>query len=373
MLYVDIPTLAEFKSLVRTREDACVSIYLPTTPLTQEAQGARIELGNLAKRALAQLESAGFDKRGLASIAEQLEDLGDDDAFWAHQAHSLAVLVTAEQLRTFRLPNRLVARVEVSDRFHLKPLLRAITFEHEAFVLALTENSVRVIEVLGDLPPRELALPGLPSGAADWARRASVNSRSARGRLQGAEGQKVLLRQYARQVDAALRAGLARREAPLILAATEPLASIFRSLNTSPGLVAAGIRQSPGETTDAELAALARPLLDELHAAELAEFRETFARRAADGRATADVAQAARAATYGAVDTLLVDIDSTIPGTVDEQTGAVTFAKEESAATYGVVDEIAGRALLAGARVLGVRREDLPDGASLAAILRYAV
>jgi hypothetical protein len=38
-----------------------------------------------------------------------------------------------------------------------------------------------------------------------------------------------------------------------------------------------------------------------------------------------------------------------------------------------VVDEIARRALLTGARVLGVRKDDLPGGTPLAAILRYAL
>jgi hypothetical protein len=33
MLYVDIPTLPEFKALATVRGDACVSIHLPTTPL----------------------------------------------------------------------------------------------------------------------------------------------------------------------------------------------------------------------------------------------------------------------------------------------------------------------------------------------------
>jgi hypothetical protein len=59
-----------------------------------------------------------------------------------------------------------------------------------------------------------------------------------------------------------------------------------------------------------------------------------------------------------------------VPGTVDED-GGVTFATSASAATHGVVDEIAGRAFLTGARVLGVRRTDIPGGGSLAAILRY--
>ena len=38
---------------------------------------------------------------------------------------------------------------------------------------------------------------------------------------------------------------------------------------------------------------------------------------------------------------------------------------------YSVVDEIARRALFTGARVLGARREELPDRGPLVAILRY--
>jgi hypothetical protein len=41
--------------------------------------------------------------------------------------------------------------------------------------------------------------------------------------------------------------------------------------------------------------------------------------------------------------------------------------------TYGIVDEIASRALKSGARVVAARRADIPGGGSLAAILRYAV
>jgi hypothetical protein len=60
-----------------------------------------------------------------------------------------------------------------------------------------------------------------------------------------------------------------------------------------------------------------------------------------------------------------------MPGTVD-QSGEVVFHDAPAADSYDVVDEIACRALLTGARVLSVRRDDIPHGASLAAILRYA-
>ena len=145
MLYVDIPTLPEFKALATVRGNGCVSIYLPTTPLPQDTSVSRAQLKTFGKAALDQLDEAGFDKRQQASIGEHLAELEEDDEFWRFQAHSLAVLLTPETMRTFRLPNRLTAIVEVSDRFHLKPLLRAITFPHEAFVLALSENAVRLV------------------------------------------------------------------------------------------------------------------------------------------------------------------------------------------------------------------------------------
>ncbi len=69
----------------------------------------------------------------------------------------------------------------------------------------------------------------------------------------------------------------------------------------------------------------------------------------------------------------MVDIDEVVPGTIDEVAGAVTFATEESASTYGIVDEIAARVMAGGGRVVAVRRADIPGEASVAAILRYAI
>jgi hypothetical protein len=369
MLHVDIPTLAEFRALAEKRADMCVSLYVPTTPLPPESAATRIELRNLAGAALAQSAEAAAGRGRVEALRDALADLEDDDEFWRYQARSLAVLATPDDIHTFRLPNRLNASVEVADRYYLKPLLRAITFPHEGFVLALSANAVRLVEVFADLAAQSVAVAELPVSAADAVRRASVTERSPRGRLQGSEGQKVLLTQYARQVDAALRPVLAARDAPVILAAIQPLASIFRSISNLPSLAPETIQASPDRLSDAELATAARPVLDGLYARELQLLRERFEQRRAQHRATRDVATAARAATFGAIEALLVDIDANVPGTVDELDGRITESH-----SYGVVDEIAKRALLSGARVLGVRATDLPGEAGpspLAATLRY--
>ena len=91
-----------------------------------------------------------------------------------------------------------------------------------------------------------------------------------------------------------------------------------------------------------------------------------------DGLTVTDVVDVARAATYGAVETVLVDIDEVVPGEIADD-GTVTFTDDNDAVAYGVVDEIARRVLLSGGRVLAVRRADIPDESSVAAILRYPV
>jgi release factor family 11 len=347
-----------------------VSIYLPTTPITPDADAGRIELKNLGAAASEQLEAAGVDRPTLLEFRESLDDLDDDEDFWAEQSHSLALFASAAGMHIFRLPNRLTSHVEVADRFYVKPLLRAVTFPQAAFVLALAAGSVRLVEVTRDGPAFTVDVPGLPSDAASAAGKASIADRSPSRKLQGSEGQKVRLRQYARKVDQALRGVLAGLELPLILAAARPLDDIFRSVNSYPHLVDVGITGNPENRSDQELAADARTVLDEVYERELTAIRDRFAFSFSRGLASNDVATVARAATQGAVGTLLVDIDEKLPGEIDDETGAVTFSQDDHG-SYGVVDEIARRVMLTGGEVLAVRKADVPDGAAVAAIFRH--
>ena len=369
MLHVDIPARDEIHALLEHRGPASVTLYLETTPLTQEIDASRIALKNLAAEAATQLAAAGAHRKAILAVQEQIDDLIDDDAFWRFQARSLAIFVTPDHLSSFRLPNALAGMVQVSDRFHVKPLLRAVSFPQVAHVLALAAGGVRLLEVTADTVA-EVKVAELPRDAADAAGKASIKGRSMSGRIQGSEGEKVRLRQYARQVDQALRDLLHGDDVPLILAASENLGALYRSVNSYPHLLAAGIIDSPDTLDDASLGRLARGLLDATYRKEVADFNALLVHRENQGRTVTDVALAARAAVRGAIDTVLVDIDAVLTGTLDPETGAIAFAPE-GAASYGLVDEIARLTILAGGRVLAVRKDDIPGGHPVAAILRF--
>src|SRR3984893_9756884 len=320
MLHIDIPTLAQIKG------ETCVSLYLPTSPLGDNARTNRIAFKDIAREALSQLKEAGTDKKKITVFEARVEhlagpehDVQDEgkirklqrakpdpiESFWHYQANGLAVLTTSRILRTFRLPNSPKPLAEVADRFHLTPLIRAMTSPHDIFVLALAEESVRLIRAFANFPPVRLQIPDLPRNAEEATRRPSFHVRAPRRRLQNLEGEKVLLHKYVRKVEQAIHSVLAGRNAPLVLAAEEPLASIFRSLNTHPRLADEMIEGNPGLVTDAELEDLAIPILDRLYSRELkaviALYDELKPRRA-----TTDVSYAAHARTAGAIDPLVL-------------------------------------------------------------------
>lgn len=372
MLHLDIPTSAELAALAERRSDIAVSIYLPTTPVSTETTAERIQLKNLASEAEGALRSAGADKRRVAALIEQIEDLHDDSQFWRYQANGLAILATPDEMRTYRVATGLEPTVDVSDRFHLKPLMRTMNYFDACYVLALSEGAARLIEVPADLPPLAVEVPGLPEDAAASGRgRALVDGTG--DRSTGGETARVRLRHYCRQIDGAIRNLLAGGSVPLVLASDRRIAEIYHSVSSYPHLATQRIDGNPERLSEAELASRVRPILDELHDQRIEGWHRRFDDRNGADRASTDLGRIARAATFGAVESLLIDMDAVVAGTVDDE-GRIRVEDEGDVSNYGVTDEIARRVILAGGEVLVVRADELRDGSSpVAATLRYAI
>ncbi len=371
MLYVNLPTREELLQLAEIRSDACVSIYLKTSPLPQDIESNRIEFGNQLKEAFQRLEAKNFDKKRLVELEDELSAVLEADDFWRFHANSLAVLATPDCIRTYRLANNLNTQLKISESFYLKPLMRALTFPQTAYILALSENEARVVEFFAEGPPEELKIENMPKDALSAIGKSSLTaSLSSLTHESGSRGRKLRLAQYARKVDEALRTVLLHSDSPLILVSTEPLSSIYRSVSSAINLVDETIFTSPDRITVSELVALARPILDNYHAHQLNKAKEKFELRAGQNRVATDLADLAKAATYGMISLLLVDFDNNLTGNIDDE-GKLTLS--DKAGSYGVADEIVKRAMACGAKIMAVRNEDMVVNSGLAGILRYTI
>jgi hypothetical protein len=370
MLYTDIPTEAEVRDLDAARGPICVSIYMPTTPVTREAKGDRILFKNLVSEALNQLREAKTNKRRFLALEALLQDLHDDEVFWAYVADGLAVFATPDELRTFRLPTAPAQAAEVSDRFHIKPLVPLMAFPGACFVLALSQGATRFIEVTASLA-EAVKVDDLPRNMSDALKKQLPRDRAPSGRIQGSEGMKILTGQYCRIVDRALRPILTGRTVPLVLACVDELSPIYRAHNTYPHLLKSTIAGNPEQMSERDLGEMARELVVKQAKKVIRERLKQVEERAGKDLASTDVAQIAHAATRGQVATLLVDIAASRPGTIDPEKGTIAPANASSAKTYDLLDELVGLTLRAGGEVLPIKSKALPNGSPVAAIFRY--
>ncbi|MCU1443058.1 MAG: hypothetical protein JWQ59_1208 [Cryobacterium sp.] len=370
-MQTDIPSRSDVETLANIREPGCVSIYIPTNTKANDSERARIEFKNMVRTATDNLRASGAADPLVASIRSSIDDLVDDPDAWRFQAGSVAVFVNGSIRRSYRLPDDLGSACEVSDRFYIKPLLRAVSFPRSAFIVALAQKSVRFIEIAADIPATEITVPGMPN---DLESATAMDLSNGRGSFTwSAEDQKPRVREFAQAVDAALRPILAMSSRPLIIAAAEPLASVFPLVCTYGQLADEVIPGNPEERSLEDLADAARRILVGRYAAQRVELKQRFQELAAQDRAVTDVAAVAKAATYKAIDTLLVDVDQKIPGIIDEVSGAVTFDENDETSHYGIVDEVVRRALLSDTRIFAVQNGDIPGGGAMAASLRFPV
>lgn len=372
-LKTSVPDLAILRSLYEVRAPACVSIFLPTTPISINADESRLLFRNLAREALDRLRTSGEASSNIARCESELSSIAADSSIWASLSAGIGVFTWGEGPRLFSLSTPPGAIAQVSDRLYVKPLVAELDSRRSLHVLALSQSAVRLIAVEADGAATAVHVDGLPQDVAEVAGQSSDVDRSMSA-LEGREGQKVRMSHYAHVVWNALKPVLADSRRPLVLAAAQPLDGMFRAECTYDLLHPESIPGSPDRTADHELAARATLLVPGNREELLTSLAGEYELKAGRGLATSNVEHAATAATAGAVRSLVVNVDTAIPGRVDETSGAIVWAEElRDALPYDVVDEIVRRTIAHGGEVTAAHGESIPDQVPLFAVLRFAV
>lgn len=370
---IDILTSADLTELTQHRHAASVSLYATSGgaargPVGHDRDGAQTALRSAANDALRQLDGAGVGHSEREQIGAAIEGLQRDSEFWETSARTVAVFAAPGMLRAFRLRNELPQRSGVGDRFDVGPLVRATTFGHRGYVLALEAGRVRLLDLEADASSASIPLD-IPDDAALALETTATDGRLDRHGADGALGPKVGQRRYCSMVQDAVLAAIGEATDPLVLAAAADLEPAYRAVNSYRGLLERGVDANPASLDEDELAARGRAVLDDHFAAKLRDWCDQFGTLRANGRASDQLSDVARAASTGLIDTVLFDLEEDREGTIDD-VGTITFADEPGPTTYAIVDEIAARVLQFGGTARAVRRDDLPGDSPVAATFR---
>lgn len=399
--HMSIVSSADLETLIRSSAEPALSLYMPTHRAGDQVRQDPIRLKNLIDRAEEQLLDHGLRRPEVAAFVEPLHKLVPRHRFWQHQSDGLAVFLSPEVARYYRLPLDFEERVFVGDRFYLKPLLPLISGDGRYYVLALSQDEVRLLQgtrysvgqvdledvpdnlaaaLKWDDPERQLQWHTETGGQSDtvptsgWrsVRRAIFHGH---GVVEEDDSKEVLLR-YFHMIDDGVSELLAGQRAPLVVAGVDYLHPLYADANTYDHLVEDGIVGNPEEWSAAELHERAwqivQPVFERDRREALARYEQ--AAGAAEGLASDRLADIVPAAYMGRIDTLFVATEVERWGTFDADTNAVAaLHAEPQPGDHGLLDLAAVQTLLNSGTVYAGPGEEVPGGNGAAAIFRYAL
>lgn len=383
---MDLLMRDDLRGLMARQRGPSVSIFVPTHRAGAETRQGPIRLKNLLREAERQLLRSGLRAPEAKSLLEPARGLLQDSLFWQYQSDLLALFVAPETFRCYRLPLSFGELVVVTDRFHIKPLLPLFSGDGQFYLLALSQNEVRLIRGTRD-SVSEVDLEGVPQGLAEALRfdrlekQLQLHTSGSGGRGAptavvhghgvGTDEAKENIRRYFRQIDRGLRGLLREERAPLLLAGVDYLLPIYREVNSYPHLVSEGIEGNPEELRAQELHERAWAIVGPLFRRAQEEAAAKYRQLAGTGLTSTALEEVIPAAYHKRVETLFVALGLQRWGAFSPETRELFIHEEPQPGDEDLLDFAAVYAILNGGTVYAVEPERVPDGALLAAILRY--
>jgi hypothetical protein len=386
-----IPSQSEFRTLMEQHNDPCISMFLPIFRAGMETQQDRLRLRNHIRAAENRLLLDNLRSTQIEHLLQPMRALFEDEQFWLHPGDGLALFHSPDVFRTYWLPTSLKEQVVVTDHFYLKPLLPFIVDDERFYILALSQNAVRLLEATHysvgevDLPAaiptsltealkydeseNELQYHSSSSGTlrGKGGRRATIFH----GQGVGIDDSKEHILRYFQQINHGLHNLLRGEKAPLVVACVVFLFPLYREANMYPHLLDQVVPGNPDKLSAETLHRQAWTIIEPYFLRGQEEAAARYRDDAGTKRASCTAREIIPAAYHGRVERLFIAIDQELWGTFHPTTNMVHVHCKARYQDDDLLDRAASQTLLHGGSVYAAQQANVPGGGLLTAVLRY--
>ncbi len=380
---------AEIEALIKQQGGPHISLYLPTVRAGRDTRGNSIRFKNLVRLAEESLLASGLRPTQASELLTPALDLLTDEEYWQHQSDGLAVFSSQDMWRHYRLPLDFDELHVVTESFHIKPLLPLFSSDGRFFILALSQNKVRLFEGTR-YSVDEVDTDDIPDSLAEALRwddpEAQLQQHASEGPSTGGErsimfhghgvgidDQKTNLLRYFHKIDRGLQEILAEEKAPLLIAGVDYLHPIYEQANSYQHLLPEGITGNPDDLKAEELHKKAWEIVEPYFLQEREESIGLYNRIYGKGkqRASTDIFEVIPAAVYGRIERLFLARGIYQWGSFDPEQAEIELHAEARPQNRDLLDLAAAHTFINGGQVHILDQAQIPGGQALAAIFRY--
>jgi hypothetical protein len=371
-LDMDSLSREDIQTLIETQGEWCVSLFMPTVRAGAEVQQNPIRFKNLLRQAGDRLSDLGVRVPDIEELLQPAQSILDNPDLWRGNSDGLAVFAAPDQLKYYYLPAKFEELVMVERRFHIKPLLSLLSGDGRFYILAISQDHIRLLEGTR-YHIDEIELAHVPDSLTE-ALRYDEYQRLARTAVGGGgeEEAKLDILRYFQIVDRGLRDLLADKKALLVLAGVDYLLPLYREANTYNFLLDDGLTGNPETLSAKELHQRAWQIVKPHFEQERETFRALYAELAGrdEKRASHNLRQIVQAAHEGRVAALFVAHGVQQWGVYRPHSHNVHVHPSHQPGDQDLLDLAAAQTFVNGGAVYVVDPQEVPGGEAVA-IFRY--
>jgi hypothetical protein len=373
----------EFYNLSGKESEPAISIFLPTHSSGKEVNEGYdlIRFKNLLQAITHELNNKGLNNDQADKLLMPAQQLLKDEEFWLNLEQGMAVFIAEDFFEVKTLPILVPEEFHINSRFHLAPLVPLFKELPHFYLLAISKNASSFYK--GDsLGIERMEIEGLPQGINDVIHFEEKNERqllrggpregSAHGHGSGLSDEKEYISQYLKEVDQTLMTELlANENAPLVIAGVEYIVGIYRQVSRYKNLVEDAITGNHEHTELTQLfqraLELASPHLEEANKKALKNYYNQL-----NTALTSSMPEKVIPATYyKQVYDLFVEKDAHIWGSFDEAENKLVINQQKQLHDVCLVNRAIVNTITNGGDVYILEPERMPNGAQIAASLRF--
>ncbi|TVP50098.1 MAG: hypothetical protein EA341_08125 [Mongoliibacter sp.] len=379
-----------FINLSKKKANPTITIYSPTSRQSSDGyKKDQINFKNQLKDVKSKLEKEHMmEESDIEKLLSPASELLDNHKFWQNNSDMLACFISEEGMEMIKVPIDLrEGQNFIGEKPMLLPMIPELSDDGHYYILLLNLDQIRLYEATRNtvqeiiLDPEEVAVSFTAEEEEDE-NQDQLHGQGGSGNVgamfHGHDGgsdevKKVTILNYFHRMTNMLEPKLNQNPLPLVLAGVDYLIPIFNDATKYNHMLKGHVSGAYGEKDMMTLHQKSWEIVAPFFEKEKIKRKENYDQKAADGLAISnDKLKIIKAALTGGVDTLLVNSNHQhLYGSYDPDNHQINISEDKKKGEHCLIDEAASKVVEFSGKVYMVEDDNMPDGAQVAAILRY--
>lgn len=361
----------DLEMLLNNQNTMSMTIYMPTN--LNDGQHSSARLKNIIYQAEKRMiENRIYNDRLKETLIKPLNNLLLQDEFWKNLSQGLAIYISQNIFEYYKLPIKFEEIVMINTRFYLKPIFPLFKGDSTFYILAIGKDRVRFLLSEGS-NVKEIPLMGIPDNFGEIYH--SLEQPFNPNIIYDENEVKANLLQNFYQINDSVSDVVHKKNIPLVLACSNKHCDTYKKANSYPYLIKDIIGADADTFTESELQQMAQQILDPIFKQseknEILRFKDIHINNRDSRKTTEDLEEIIPAAFYGQIDTLFLANNTSQWGRFEPENNTVFLSNEEKVGYQDLMDYTAIQTYLNGGKVYMLNKNEMPDNANMAALLKY--